>query len=101
MKLCIFGGCSRIILINIHPSGIAGIRTNSPNTECQGDESQSSRLSDGTTSQPITPSNTPQSPTSGRESPNREHDLQATVELISNLRLDNCDNVDGGVDDEE
>lgn len=37
---------------------------------------------------PITPSNTPQSPTSGRESPNQEQDLQATVERISNLRLD-------------
>lgn len=36
---------------------------------------------------PITPSNTPQSPTSGRESPHQEEDLQATVERISSLRL--------------
>lgn len=36
---------------------------------------------------PVTPSNTPQSPTSGRESPHDE-DLQATVERISSLRLD-------------
>lgn len=37
---------------------------------------------------PVTPSNTPQTPISGRESPNQERDLQATVERISNLRLD-------------
>lgn len=34
---------------------------------------------------PITPSNTPQSPTSGRESP---QDLQATMDRIRVLRLD-------------
>lgn len=44
---------------------------------------------------PVTPSNTPQSPVSGRESPHDE-DLQATVELISSLRLDSVDN--GNVD---
>lgn len=40
---------------------------------------------------PVTPSNTPQSPVSGRESPHDE-DLQATVERISSLRLDSSDN---------
>lgn len=40
---------------------------------------------------PMTPSNTPQSPISGRESPHGE-DLQETVERISSLRLDSFDN---------
>lgn len=40
---------------------------------------------------PVTPSNTPQSPVSGRESP-RNDDLQATVERISSLRLNSFDN---------
>lgn len=40
---------------------------------------------------PVTPSNTPQSPTSGRQSPYDE-DLQATVERINSLRLDSDDN---------
>lgn len=40
---------------------------------------------------PMTPSNTPQSPISGRESPH-DDDLQVTVERISSLRLDSFDN---------
>lgn len=40
---------------------------------------------------PVTPSNTPQSPISGRESPHDEN-LHATVELISSLRLDSPEN---------
>ncbi|KAB0796772.1 hypothetical protein PPYR_10833 [Photinus pyralis] len=40
---------------------------------------------------PITPSNTPQTPASGRESPHQE-DLEATVERIRSLRLDTANN---------
>ena len=40
---------------------------------------------------PITPSNTPQTPASGRESPHQEN-LEATIQRIQSLRLDSSDN---------
>lgn len=46
---------------------------------------------------PMTPSNTPQSPISGRESPH-DDDLQATVDRISSLRLDSSDDEQVGMD---
>lgn len=73
-------------------TGIAGLRTESDqsnieiisNLEIQRPLSPIGHVDSVT---PITPSNTPQSPTSGRESPHDE-DLQATVERISSLRLE-------------
>ncbi|KAJ8948823.1 hypothetical protein NQ318_013475 [Aromia moschata] len=79
----------------IPKKGIAGLRTTE--TTCDSENFEEARpLSpvDGRTDNvvPITPSNTPQSPTSGRESPDQEQDLQATVERISSLRLDSSTN---------
>lgn len=94
--------CTKIALCNIIYLlllftfiGVAGIRTNSPSTSEQSEYRTEVRPASPTEGRhdnltPVTPSNTPQSPTSGRESPNPAQDLQATVDLISNLRLD-CD----------
>ncbi|XP_050292738.1 E3 ubiquitin-protein ligase RNF146-like [Anthonomus grandis grandis] len=68
----------------IQKKGVAGIRTNPPSTSGFTEYRQNEIVSTETTP-PGTPSNTPQSPTSGRESPN--DDLRATVELIGNLRI--------------
>ncbi|CAH1129835.1 unnamed protein product [Ceutorhynchus assimilis] len=75
----------------ISKKGVAGIRSHNP--QLQQPEIRPSSPTEGRSDNdhltPTTPSNTPQSPTSGRESPSRnEQDLQATVELISNLRID-------------
>ncbi|KAL1501345.1 hypothetical protein ABEB36_006680 [Hypothenemus hampei] len=71
--------------------GIAGIRTNS-SLESQAVLS-SSPTNEENSPLPITPSNTPQSPTSGRESPNQQNDLEATIESIQNLRIDTGDSI--------
>lgn len=49
---------------------------------------------------PITPSNTPQTPASGRESPHQE-DLEATVERIRSLRLDTANNSTRAANDDD
>ncbi|KAJ8919659.1 hypothetical protein NQ315_006187 [Exocentrus adspersus] len=77
---------------NIPKKGIAGLRTDEEsNRVVEAYEERPLSPIDGRTDNvvPVTPSNTPQSPTSGRESPDQEQDLQATVERISSLRLDN------------
>ncbi|CAH0546255.1 unnamed protein product [Brassicogethes aeneus] len=75
----------------IPKKGIAGLRTEgeSSSTDSQGNDTRPESPVDGRNDNivPITPSNTPQSPTSGRESPHQEEDLQATMERISSLRL--------------
>ncbi|KAJ8971329.1 hypothetical protein NQ317_012296 [Molorchus minor] len=77
--------------------GVAGLRTSEDSNCIQENFEEARPLSpvDGRTENiiPITPSNTPQSPTSGRESPDQEQDLQATVERISSLRLDSSPNL--------
>ncbi|XP_076263368.1 E3 ubiquitin-protein ligase rnf146-like [Rhynchophorus ferrugineus] len=80
----------------IPKKGIAGIRTEPPlSSSIETREipeirpvSPTDGNVDNSRTIPVTPSNTPQTPASGRESPNQEQDLQATVERISNLRLD-------------
>lgn len=85
----------------MHILGIAGLRTgeealNNIEINHQPLETQRSLSPVGQMDNltPVTPSNTPQSPISGRESPHNE-DLQATVELISSLRLDPSENGNG------
>ncbi|XP_060519452.1 E3 ubiquitin-protein ligase rnf146 [Cylas formicarius] len=78
-------------LATIPKKGIAGLRTDLPHSvhtdsEASGVRTTIEGRADNLT--PITPSNTPQSPTSGRDSPNPVENLQVTVERISNLRLD-------------
>lgn len=68
--------------------GIAGLRTE--DSVIATTDSRSIEGQDGEHNVPITPSNTPQSPTSGRESP-RQDDLQATIERISSLQLNISD----------
>lgn len=69
----------------IPKKGIAGLRT----TETLVDPSELRNI-EGTADNlvPVTPSNTPRSPTSGRESPTDDHDLQETIDRISSLQLD-------------
>ncbi|XP_018577302.1 E3 ubiquitin-protein ligase rnf146 [Anoplophora glabripennis] len=80
---------------NIPKKGIAGLRTDEERSILDTYEERPLSPIDGRTDNvvPITPSNTPQSPTSGRESPDQEQDLQATVERISSLRLDTNPNL--------
>lgn len=86
---------------NVKIVGIAGLRTGEEplsNTEVSHPLLETPQRSLSPVGQmdnlvPVTPSNTPQSPISGRESPHDE-DLQATVELISSLRLDSTENGD-------
>lgn len=91
----------------IPKKGVAGIRTEPPTSTHTDDpcppEVRPASPTEGRTDNivPITPSNTPQSPTSGRESPNQEQDLQATVERISNLRLDSNRNDNEEVSENE
>ncbi|RZC39032.1 E3 ubiquitin-protein ligase rnf146 [Asbolus verrucosus] len=75
----------------IPKKGIAGLRTEESLTE----NSSEIRPIEGRNEDnivPVTPSNTPQSPTSGRESPGEEHDLQATMDMISSLQLNSVIN---------
>ncbi|XP_063919904.1 E3 ubiquitin-protein ligase RNF146-like [Zophobas morio] len=85
----------------IPKKGIAGLRTD----ESTIDMSTESRNVEGRTEDnvvPITPSNTPQSPTSGRESPRDEQDIQATMERISSLQLNSAINeIDTSVESDQ
>ena len=85
----------------IPKKGIAGLRTD----ESIIDTSTESRNVEGRTEDnvvPITPSNTPQSPTSGRESPRDEQDIQATMERISSLQLNSAINeIDTSVESDQ
>lgn len=78
--------------------GVAGLRSDSDQSQTNNDEqhnefqrphSPTEGRSDSLT--PTTPTNTPQTPASGRESP-RHEDLEATVQRIRSLRLDSIDN---------
>ncbi|XP_066257715.1 E3 ubiquitin-protein ligase RNF146-like [Euwallacea similis] len=87
----------------ISKKGIAGIRTSMPSTSAHLESyllsASESHLENTTIRLPATPSNTPQSPTSGRESPNQDiQELQATIELMSNLELNHCNSQGSGND---
>ncbi|KAF2893989.1 hypothetical protein ILUMI_12185 [Ignelater luminosus] len=87
-------------LASVPKKGVAGLRTETDqqpqsyneygnSSETQRPHSPTEGRTDSLT--PVTPSNTPQTPASGRESPHHE-DLEATVERIRSLRLDAPDN---------
>nr|XP_008198978.1 PREDICTED: E3 ubiquitin-protein ligase rnf146 isoform X1 [Tribolium castaneum] len=65
----------------IPKKGIAGLRTPETLDSTEVEVSESSRG-------PVTPSNTPRSPTSGRESPGEDRELQETIDRITSLQLD-------------
>jgi hypothetical protein len=70
----------------IPKKGIAGLRTEEFTSDSLTELGNTEGIVDDS-EVPVTPTNKPQSPTSGRESPREEHDLQVTMERISSLQL--------------
>lgn len=73
-------------------AGIAGLRTegesHQPSEQIEVHRSLGTAEGHSAGLMPLTPSNTPQTPTSGRESPNPE-ELESTINRIQSLQLDN------------